>query len=64
MAQGSAFLTVRSTTMLFSDASKAQLSWLHAVPTPAGRDVLIGGGAQVNRDNVTPSPPGCPWCWR
>ena len=52
MAQGSAFLTVRSTTMLFSDASKAQLSRLHAVPTPAGRDVLIGGGAQVNRDNV------------
>ena len=38
--------------MLFSDASKAQLSRLHAVPTPAGRDVLIGGGAQVNRDNV------------
>ena len=52
VAQGSAFLTVRSTTMLFSDASKAQLSRLHAVPTPAGRDVLIGGGAQVNRDNV------------
>lgn len=52
VAQDSAFLTVRSTTMLFSDASKAQLSRLHAVPTPAGRDVLIGGGAQVNRDNV------------
>ena len=52
VVQGSAFLTVRSTTMLFSDASKAQLSRLHAVPAPAGRDVLIGGGAQVNRDNV------------
>ena len=52
VAQGSAFLTVRSTTMLFSDASKNQLSRLHAVPTPAGREVLIGGGAQVNRDNV------------
>ncbi len=52
IAQGSAFLTVRSTTMLFSDASKTQLSRLHAVPTPAGRKVLIGGGAQVNRDNV------------
>lgn len=52
VAQGSAFLTVRSTTMLFSDASKTQLSRLHVVPTPAGREVLIGGGAQVNRDNV------------
>ena len=52
MADGSAFLTVRSTTPLFSDASKAQLDRLHAVPEPAGRDVLIAGGAQVNRDSV------------
>lgn len=52
VAQGSAFLTVRSTTKLFSDASKTQLNRLHAVAAPAGRDVLIGGGAQVNRDSV------------
>ena len=51
-ADGSAFLTVRSTTRLFSDASKTQLDRLHAVPEPAGRDVLIAGGAQVNRDSV------------
>ena len=52
IAEGSAYLTVRSTTPLFSDASKIQLDRLHAVPEPAGRDVLITGGAQVNRDNV------------
>jgi RND superfamily putative drug exporter len=52
IADGSAFLTVRSTTRLFSDASKIQLDRLHAVPEPAGRDVLIAGGAQVNRDSV------------
>jgi uncharacterized membrane protein YdfJ with MMPL/SSD domain len=52
VADGSAFLTVRSTTKLFSDASKTQLDRLHAVPEPAGRDVLIAGGAQVNRDSV------------
>ncbi len=45
-------MTVRSTTKLFSDASKTQLDRLHAVPEPAGRDVLIGGGAQINRDSV------------
>ena len=52
MADGSAFLSVRSTAELFSDASKVQLDRLHAVAEPAGREVLIGGGAQVNRDSV------------
>ena len=52
VSQGSAFLTVRSTTKLFSDPSKIQLDRLHAVPEPAGREVLMGGGAQVNRDSV------------
>jgi RND superfamily putative drug exporter len=52
MADGSAFLSVRSTAALFSDASKVQLGRLHAVAEPAGREVLIGGGAQVNRDSV------------
>lgn len=52
VAGGSAFLTVRSTAPLFSEASKSQLDRLHAVPTPAGREVLMGGGAQANRDSV------------
>jgi RND superfamily putative drug exporter len=52
MADGSAFLSVRSTASLFSEASKVQLDRLHAVAEPAGREVLIGGGAQVNRDCV------------
>jgi len=52
MADGSAFLSVRSTAALFSDASKIQLDRLHSVAEPAGREVLIGGGAQVNRDSV------------
>ena len=52
MADGSAFLSVRSTAALFSDASKVQLDRLHTVAEPAGREVLIGGGAQVNRDSV------------
>jgi RND superfamily putative drug exporter len=52
IADGSAFLSVRSTAPLYSDPSKEQLDRLHAVPGPAGRDVLIGGGAQMNRDIV------------
>ena len=52
MAQGSAFLSVRSTAPLFSEASKVQLDRLHAVPAPAGGEALIGGGAQISRDIV------------
>lgn len=52
VADGTAFLSVRSTTPLFSDASKRQLDQLHAVPGPAGRDVLVAGGAQMSRDIV------------
>ena len=52
VADGSAFLSVRSTAPLYSQASKDQLDRLHAVATPAGRDVLFGGGAQINRDIV------------
>jgi uncharacterized membrane protein YdfJ with MMPL/SSD domain len=51
-AQGSAFLTVRSTAALFSDISEAQLRRLHAVPRPDGRTVELGGTAQTNRDSV------------
>lgn len=53
VAEGSAFLSVRSTAPLFSDASKSQLDRLQAVAEPAGRDVLFGGGAQINRDVVS-----------
>lgn len=52
-AEGSAFLSIRSTAPLFSQASKVQLDRLHAVPEPAGRDALIAGGAQMNRDIVS-----------
>ncbi|MBX7432668.1 MMPL family transporter [Mycobacterium sp. Y57] len=49
---GSAFLTVTSTAPLFSDDSAAQLDRLHAVSTPAGTTVLLGGVAQGNHDSV------------
>ena len=52
IADGSAFLSVRSAAPLFSEASKTQLDRLHAVAAPAGREVLIGGGAQISRDIV------------
>jgi uncharacterized membrane protein YdfJ with MMPL/SSD domain len=51
-AQGSAFLTVRSTAPLFSDRSEAQLRRLHEVPRPDGRTVELAGTAQTNRDSV------------
>ncbi|WP_231983938.1 MMPL family transporter [Mycobacterium sp. 852013-51886_SCH5428379] len=47
-----AFFTVHSTAPLFSDRSEAQLDALHAVPGPGGRDVLVTGTAQTNRDSV------------
>ena len=51
-AQGSAFLTVRSTAPLFSETSEAQLHRLHDIPGPDGRAVEVGGTAQTNRDSV------------
>jgi putative drug exporter of the RND superfamily len=53
MADGSAFLTVGSTAPLFSDTSKAQLDWLHAVAPPNGQVVQLTGAAQMNRDATT-----------
>ncbi len=52
VADGSAFLSVRSTAPLYSDASADQLDRLHAVPGPAGREVLFGGVTQITRDIV------------
>jgi RND superfamily putative drug exporter len=51
-ADGSAYLTVRSTAPLFSESSQAQLDGLHAVDGPGGRHVFFAGTAQVNRDSV------------
>ena len=53
IADGSAYLSVRSTAPLYSEASKVQLDRLHAVPGPAGRQVLFGGVTQITRDIVT-----------
>ncbi|MGE2715539.1 MMPL family transporter [Mycolicibacterium litorale] len=50
--QDSAFLTVASTAPLDSTASEAQLDALHRVPGPDGREVLLAGTAQSNRDIV------------
>ncbi len=50
--QGSAFLTVSSTSPLFSDGSATQLRRLHGVPRPDGRTVEFTGTAQTNRDSV------------
>ena len=52
VADGSAYLTVRSTAPLFSESSEAQLDGLHAVQGPGGHQVLFAGTAQVNRDSV------------
>ncbi len=49
---GTAFLTVETTAPLFSDRSETQLDNLHAVATPAGKQVDMTGTAQVNRDSV------------
>ncbi len=52
VVDGSAFLTVASSSPLFSAASEAQLDRLHAVAGPNGGEVLITGTAQVNRDTA------------
>ena len=53
VADGSAFVSIRSSAPLYSDASKIQLQRLRAVPEPAGRDVLMGGIAQTTQDIVS-----------
>ncbi|MEE6167660.1 MULTISPECIES: MMPL family transporter [unclassified Mycolicibacterium] len=59
-AGGAAYLTVASTTPLFSDASNTQLDRLHAVPGPGDRSVLLTGTAQINRDIVAAVTSGLP----
>ncbi|MEZ0342330.1 MMPL family transporter [Mycobacterium sp. pV006] len=51
-AAGSAFLTVTSEAPLFTEASERQLDNLRAAPTPQGRDVLVTGLPQINRDSA------------
>ena len=51
-AAGATLLTVGTSLPLFSDSSETQLTRLHEVPTPGGRDVEFGGLAQTNRDSV------------
>jgi len=51
VTDGRAFLTVSSSAPLFSDASETQLDRLHAVEPPGGRDAMLTGAAQINRDS-------------
>ena len=51
-AGGATLLTVGTSLPLFSDSSETQLTRLHEVSTPGGRDVEFGGLAQTNRDSV------------
>lgn len=53
ITNGSAFLTVTSTAPLYSHASETQLDRVQAVAAPAGRQVLIGGTPQINRDTAS-----------
>ncbi|KUI35750.1 MMPL family transporter [Mycobacterium sp. GA-2829] len=52
-AGDSAYLTVASSAPLDSAASEAQLDALHAIAAPDGREVLLTGTAQSNRDIVS-----------
>ena len=61
VADGSAFLSVRSTAPLYSPASKIQLERLHAVPGPGGNRVLVGGVAQIASDIVHAVTSRMPW---
>ncbi len=49
---GATLLTVGTSLPLFSRASETQLTRLHDVPAPGGREVEFGGLAQTNRDSV------------
>ena len=49
---GSAYLTVDSTTPLYTQASEVQLTRLHAVAAPRNLPVQFTGTAQTNRDCV------------
>jgi putative drug exporter of the RND superfamily len=52
LKDGSAFFTVGTDAPLYSAASETQLDRLHAVATPGGRDVMLTGRAQINRDSA------------
>jgi RND superfamily putative drug exporter len=46
---------------LFSDASEAQLDYVHGIAGPGDRSVLVTGIAQVNRDSVEAITTRLPW---
>ena len=46
------FLTVSSGAPLYTDESEEQLSRLHEISPPDGREVVMTGIAQINRDSV------------
>ncbi len=52
LRDSSAFLTVTSSAPMYSQASEKQLDGLQAVPSPAGRQVLLTGTAPMNRDTA------------
>lgn len=52
MADGAAFLTLDSSAPLYTQASETQLDRVHAITLPAGKQALITGLAQTNRDCV------------
>jgi RND superfamily putative drug exporter len=49
---GSAFMTIDTTTEMFSDAAAVQIDRLHQVPGPGDRQVLFGGIAVTSQDAV------------
>ena len=61
IADGSAFLSIRTTAPLYSVASAHQIEAVHAIPTPGGREVLVGGVAQIASDIVHAVTSRMPW---
>jgi RND superfamily putative drug exporter len=61
VAQGSAYLTVESGAPPLSTEAQHQLDRLHEVAEPGGRPTLIGGSAQIDRDNVDAIVTPLPW---
>jgi putative drug exporter of the RND superfamily len=46
-----ASVTIGSTAPLFSETSETQLDRLHAIAGPDGREIMLTGVAQINRDS-------------
>lgn len=59
--RGSAYLTVQTAVAPLSTAAGGQLDRIRAVNPPGGQLTLLGGAAQVNRDNVAAVVEPLPW---